>query len=134
MTHIFEKRANKGCRQMSFEPRDLVWVLLHKDLFLEQRKSQLHPHVDGPFKVLRKIHDNAYEINLPNTYGVSTSFNVSDLFPLFGLEVSRMTFLKGGGSYDHAKHTTKYTYYIKQDGTFVKSSCTGSCLRWTNYT
>jgi hypothetical protein len=26
--------------------------------------------------------------------------------------------------YDHAKHTTKYTDYVKQDGTIVKSSCT----------
>jgi len=25
------------------------------------------------------------------------------------------------------------TDYIKQDGTIIKSSCTSSCLRWTNY-
>jgi hypothetical protein len=57
----------------------------------EKRKSKLQPQADGPFKVLRKINNNAYEIDLPNTYGVSTSFNVADLSPYFGLEESRMT-------------------------------------------
>jgi hypothetical protein len=46
--------------------------------------------------VLRKIKDNAYEINPPCTYGVSTSFNVADLSPFFGLEESRMTSFQDG--------------------------------------
>jgi hypothetical protein len=82
---------------MLFEPGNLVWVHLWMDHFPEQRKSKLHPRIDGPFKVLRKINDNAYEIDLPNTYGVSTSFNVSDLPPFFGLEESRTTLFEGGG-------------------------------------
>ena len=41
--------------------------------------------------MLHKINDNAYEIDLPNTYGVSTSFNVADLSPFYGLDESRMT-------------------------------------------
>jgi hypothetical protein len=32
---------------------------------------------------------------------VSTSFNVSDLSPFFGLEESRMTLFEGGGWYAH---------------------------------
>jgi len=91
MTKLYEKRANKGRKKMSFEPGDLVWVHLRKDRFPEQRKSKLQPRADGPFKVLHKVNDNAYEIDLPSTYGVSTSFNVTDLSPLFGLEESRMT-------------------------------------------
>ena len=76
---------------MLLEPGDLVWVHLCKDRFPDQCKSKLQPQADGPFKVLRKINDNAYEIDLPSTYGVSTSFNVTDLSPFFGLEESRMT-------------------------------------------
>ena len=96
MTKLYEKHANKGRKKMLFEPGDLLWVLLRKDRFPKQRKSKLQPRADGPFKVLRKINDNAYEIDLPSTYGVSTSFNVSDLSPFFGLEESRTTLFEGG--------------------------------------
>jgi len=91
MTKMYEKRANKGRKEMLFEPGDLVWVHLRKDRFPEQCKSKLQPRADGPFKVLHKINDNAYEIDLPNTYGVSTSFNVTDLSPFYGLDESRTT-------------------------------------------
>ncbi|WVZ80568.1 hypothetical protein U9M48_028035 [Paspalum notatum var. saurae] len=76
MTKKYEKHANKGRRKVLFKPGDLVWVHLRKDRFPELRKSKLQPRADGPFKVLSKINDNAYEIDLPSTYGVSTSFNV----------------------------------------------------------
>ena len=39
------------------------------------------PRVDGPFEVLERINNNAYKINLPRAYGVSTTFNVADLSP-----------------------------------------------------
>ena len=94
---MYEKHANKGRRKVLFEPGDLVWVFLRKDRFPEQRKNKLQARADGPFKVLRKINDNAYEIDLPSTYGVSTSFNVADLSPFFGLEESRTTLFQGGG-------------------------------------
>jgi len=88
---MYEKRANKGRKKMLFEPGDLVWVHLRKDCFPEQRKSKLQPRADGPFKVLRKINDNAYEIDLPSSYGASSRFNVADLSPFFGVEESRTT-------------------------------------------
>jgi len=83
MTKLYEQRANKGRKKMLFEPGDLFWVHLRKDCFPEQHKNKLQPQADGPFKVLRKINDNAYEIDLPSTYGVSTSFNVTNLSPFF---------------------------------------------------
>ena len=86
---------------------------LRKDHFPNQCKSKLQPQANGPFKVLRKINDNAYEIDLPSTYGVSTSFNVTDLSPLFGFEESRMTPFQEGGDEDiptmHASSNPKHT-------------------------
>jgi predicted NUDIX family NTP pyrophosphohydrolase len=46
------------------------------------------PRGDGSFRVLSKINDNDYKIEFPEHYGVSTSFNVADLTPFFGLEES----------------------------------------------
>jgi hypothetical protein len=80
--------ANKHRKKVTFEPGDLVWIHLRKDRFPEKRKSKLMPRGDGPFKVLSKINDNAYKIDLPEDYGVSKSFNVADLTPFFGLEES----------------------------------------------
>jgi hypothetical protein len=64
-------------------------VHLRKEWFPKQHKSKLQPHADGPFKVLRRVNDNAYEIDLLSKYGVSTTFNVADLSPFIGIEESR---------------------------------------------
>jgi hypothetical protein len=40
----------------------------------------------GLFKILAKINDNAYKLELPPMFGVGPSFNISDLRPYFGEE------------------------------------------------
>ena len=75
----YARQANKGRKSMVFELGDWVWVHLRKDRFPSQRKSKLQPRGDGPFKVLERINDNAYKIDLPSEYGVSSTFNVVDL-------------------------------------------------------
>jgi len=39
------------------------------------------PGADGPFKVLERVNDNAYKVNLLGDYGLSTMFNVAGLSP-----------------------------------------------------
>lgn len=83
----YAANANKHKRKVLFEPGDLVWVHLRKERFPEKGSSKLMPRGDGPSRVLAKVNNNAYKIELPgNDYGVSTTFNVSDLSPFFGPE------------------------------------------------
>jgi hypothetical protein len=52
---------------------------MRKERFPAHRKSKLQPRGDGPFQILQRINDNAYKVDLPGEYGVSATFNVSDL-------------------------------------------------------
>jgi hypothetical protein len=77
----------------------MVWVHFRKDRFPKLRKSKLLPRGAGPYKILAKINDNAYKIDLPIAeYGVSNSFNVANLTPYEGedLAASRLTPFEGG--------------------------------------
>ena len=40
--------------------------------------------VDGPFKVVEKIRENAYKLELSDDYEVSPTFNVKNLRPYHG--------------------------------------------------
>ena len=60
-----------------------MWIHLRKERFPGGRHAKLRPRADGPFKVLQRIGDNAYKIELPGDYGVSAAFNVSDLLPYY---------------------------------------------------
>ncbi|GJS84251.1 putative reverse transcriptase domain-containing protein [Tanacetum coccineum] len=48
-----------------------------------QRRANVH---HGPFKVLERINDNAYKLELPSHYNVSATFNVADLKPFVAEE------------------------------------------------
>ena len=41
------------------------------------------PWANGPFRVLQRIGENAYKIELPGDYGVFATFNVLDLSPYY---------------------------------------------------
>jgi hypothetical protein len=75
----YANKANKGRRQVIFEPGDWVWVHMRKERLPARRRSKLHPRGDGSFQVLERINDNAYKLDLPGEYNISATFNVSDL-------------------------------------------------------
>ncbi|CAL1369673.1 unnamed protein product [Linum trigynum] len=60
------------------------------------------PQCDGPFQVVSKIGSNAYKIDLPGEYGVSATFNVSDLAPYLdgNSDLRANTFEEGGADED----------------------------------
>jgi hypothetical protein len=95
----YQVAGSKGKKHVTFESGDMVWLHLRKDCFPTLHRSKLMPRAAGPFKVLTKINDNAYILDLPPEFGVSTSFNVSDLKPYLGEDEelpSRMTSVQEG--------------------------------------
>jgi hypothetical protein len=86
MNEKYRIAASKSRKEVKLEPSDLVWMHFRKERFLELRKSKLMSLTVGPFKILAKINDNAYKIELPPEFGVNHSFNISDLRPYLGEE------------------------------------------------
>ena len=86
ITKKYKITGSKSRKEIKFEPGDLVWLHLRKDRFPELRKSKLMSQADGPFKIIEKINDNAYKLDLHIDFRVSPTFNISDLKPYLGEE------------------------------------------------
>ena len=67
----------------------------------------MDPRGDGPFQVLERINDNAYKIDLPGEYDVSSTFNVADLSP-FDFSDSRTNLFEEGGMIRVIKAQSKF--------------------------
>jgi hypothetical protein len=79
MNEKYRIAGSKGQREVKLELGDLVSLHLRKDQFPDLRKSKLMFRADDPFKILEKINDNAYKLELPLEFGVSPRFNFLDL-------------------------------------------------------
>ena len=77
----YETQANEGYQRLVFDLRG--WIRLHmiKERFLIKRFSKLRTRIDGPSKIIKKIEENAYKLELPNDYNILPTFNVKDLRP-----------------------------------------------------
>ena len=75
----YVEQANKRKKFVEFEVGDLVWIHLRKDRFPSSKFGKLKQRVDGPFKIIEKIGDNAYKLLLPDDYDISPILNVKDL-------------------------------------------------------
>ncbi|GJR88336.1 RNA-directed DNA polymerase [Tanacetum coccineum] len=80
----YKGHADKHRKQVLYREGDLVWIHLYKERFLAGNFGKLKLRGDGPFRILKKINDNAYKIELLGHYNVSATFNVADLSPYKG--------------------------------------------------
>ena len=70
MNEKYRIAGSKGRKEIKLELGDLVWLYLRKDRFSELGKSKLMPRAAGPYKIIEKINDNAYKLELPPEFGL----------------------------------------------------------------
>lgn len=75
----YQTHANQSRRASHFNVGDQVLVRLVPERMPSGTVKKLAPRRVGPFRILKKIGENAFVLDLPSDWGVSPIFNVSDL-------------------------------------------------------
>jgi hypothetical protein len=130
MNEKYRIAGSKGWKEVKLEPGDLAWLHLRKERFPDLRKSKLMFCIDGPFKILKKINDNEYKLKLPPEFGVSPTFNISDLRPYFREEdevLSRMMSIEEGEDDRDITTSDTTTPSIKVQGPITRSRAQQLC-------
>ncbi len=74
------RMVNQHRKEVILQPGDFVWVHFRKARFPKKREHKLDARGDGPFKVLQRLNNNSYVIDLPDGFGgTSATFNIKDL-------------------------------------------------------
>lgn len=76
----YKSMLDKHKRFKSFNIDDLVMVHLDRKQLLIGEYNKLEQKKIGPFRILHKINDNAYIIDLLEEYAILKTFNVQDLY------------------------------------------------------
>ena len=71
--------ADSHKRTKEFNEGDFVIIKLRLKKIPPGTMKKLHARGAGPFKIIKKIEPNAYVLELPLDYGISSTFNIFDL-------------------------------------------------------
>ena len=75
----YKQAADSHHRHRSFEVGDQVMVRLRPERYSPCTATKLHAHSVGPFRVLSHVGENAYVVDIPPSWRISSTFNVADL-------------------------------------------------------
>ena len=75
----YKIHADTHRRHAEFQVGDYVMIRIQAERFPSGPVKKLQARSAGPFKVLKRIGPNAYVIDLPHDYGISSSFNIENL-------------------------------------------------------
>ena len=76
----YKKYANQKRCSQSFQEGNMVTVYPRKERFPAGSYSNLSKRKIGPYKIIKKIRENAYVVDLPKHMGIDSTSNVSDLY------------------------------------------------------
>jgi len=76
---VYKHMADSRKRIKEFNEGDFVMIKHRPERFPPGTMKKLHAQGAGPFKIIKKVGSNAYVLELPPDYGISSTFNISDL-------------------------------------------------------
>ena len=74
--------SNQWRRHKVFEEGELVMAYLRKERFPRGTYNKLKYRKIAPSRILKKIFDNAYKLELSKSFDLSPIFNIVDLYEL----------------------------------------------------
>jgi len=75
----YKLQADLRRRHNEFNVGDYILIRIRPERFPSGANRKLHAHSAGPFKVLQRVGPNAYVLDLPYDFGISSTFNIEDL-------------------------------------------------------
>ena len=81
MNEQYKAKSSKSRTHLEFKLGGLVWLYLGKEKFSVKGKNKPMARENGPYKIVQRVGDNAYKIELPGDINISATFNIRDFTP-----------------------------------------------------